>query len=116
MCFRNFRPPREFRCLLSPVRPRRSSRMPTRRELLALTSGAAVTAAAGLPVPAQAHSASRGSGWTAAWAAAPTTIPPTPPTVLANQTVRQIVHCSLGGDEIRVRVTNEFGAGPLRIG
>jgi lysophospholipase L1-like esterase len=90
--------------------------MPTRRELLALTSGAAVTAAAGLPVPAQAHSASRGSGWTATWAAAPTPIPPTPPTVLANQTVRQIVHCSLGGDEIRIRVTNEFGAGPLRIG
>ncbi|MCO8275817.1 SGNH/GDSL hydrolase family protein [Actinoplanes sp. TRM 88003] len=89
--------------------------MPTRRELLALTSGAAVTAAAGLPVPAQA-SPSRTDGWTATWAAAPTTIPPTPPTVLARQTVRQIVHTSLGGDEIRIRVTNEFGTGPLRLG
>nr|WP_221373772.1 SGNH/GDSL hydrolase family protein [Actinoplanes polyasparticus] len=89
--------------------------MPTRRELLALTSGAAVTAAAGLPAPAQAH-ASRTDGWTATWAAAPTTVPPTPSTVLANQTVRQIVHTSLGGDEIRIRVTNEFGNGPLRLG
>ncbi|WP_250008071.1 SGNH/GDSL hydrolase family protein [Actinoplanes sp. M2I2] len=92
--------------------------MPTRRELLALTSGAAVTAAAGLPASAQAAPAGA-DGWTATWAAAPTTIPPNPPTattVLANQTVRQIVHCSAGGDEIRIRVTNEFGNGPLRIG
>ncbi|MCM4075962.1 SGNH/GDSL hydrolase family protein [Paractinoplanes hotanensis] len=89
--------------------------MPTRRELLALTSGAAVTAAAGLPAPAHAHAWST-DGWTATWAAAPTTVPPTPPTVLASQTVRQIVHTSVGGDEIRIRVTNEFGNGPLRLG
>src|SRR5689334_19307489 len=108
MCFRNFRQPRGFR------RFEKELLMPTRRELLALTSGAAVTAAAGLPVPAQATV--RTDGWTATWAAAPTTIPPTPPTVLARQTVRQIVHTSLGGDEIRIRVTNEFGAGPLRLG
>ncbi|WP_250035474.1 SGNH/GDSL hydrolase family protein [Paractinoplanes maris] len=94
--------------------------MPTRRELLALTSGAAVTAAAGLPASAQAAAPHESNGhendWTATWAAAPTTIPPGSPTVLANQTVRQIVHCSAGGDEIRIRVTNEFGNGPLRIG
>ncbi len=99
--------------------------MPTRRELLALTSGAAVTAAAGLAAPAQAsapHDTTHqdgewiAPGWIATWAAAPTTVPPTPPTVLTAQTVRQIVHCSAGGDEIRIRVTNEFGQGPLRIG
>ncbi|MGK5685273.1 SGNH/GDSL hydrolase family protein [Actinoplanes sp. URMC 104] len=101
--------------------------MPTRRELL--TSGAAVTAAAaGLasPTPAQAgapQEAGRDSdgdyvapGWVATWAAAPTTIPPTTPTVLTAQTVRQIVHCSAGGDQVRIRVTNEFGNGPLRLG
>ncbi|MBU2664567.1 SGNH/GDSL hydrolase family protein [Actinoplanes bogorensis] len=92
--------------------------MPTRRELLALTSGAA----AGLALPnetqaAETQAASKDdSHWVATWAAAPTTIPPTTPTVLANQTVRHVVHCSAGGDEIRVRVTNEFGSGPLRIG
>ncbi|MBL7258959.1 SGNH/GDSL hydrolase family protein [Paractinoplanes lichenicola] len=99
--------------------------MPTRRELLALTSGAAVTAATGLAVPtsASAHQGDDGDwtvpGWIATWAAAPTTVPPNPPsapTVLANQTVRHVVHCSAGGDEIRIRVTNEFGQGPLRLG
>ncbi|MBM2619808.1 SGNH/GDSL hydrolase family protein [Actinoplanes sp. LDG1-06] len=98
--------------------------MPTRRELLAITSGAA----AGLAIPTAAyadagHQADDGEwtvpGWIATWAAAPTTIPPNPPaapTVLANQTVRHVVHCSAGGDEIRIRVTNEFGNGPLRLG
>jgi lysophospholipase L1-like esterase len=93
--------------------------MPTRRELLALTSGAAVTAATGLPTTAHAYPAEDRGDWVATWAAAPTTIPPNPPaapTVLAAQTVRQIVHCSAGGDELRVRVTNEFGNGPLRLG
>ena len=102
--------------------------MPTRRELLALTSGAAVTAAAaGLATPSAAQAASpepgrgpydgaRRPGWVATWAAAPTTIPPTPPTVLAAQTVRQIVHCSAGGPELRIRITNEFGTTPLRVG
>ncbi|GID28353.1 SGNH/GDSL hydrolase family protein [Paractinoplanes brasiliensis] len=103
--------------------------MPTRRELLALTSGAAVTAAAGLAAPTAAHAAGTAHqdgdgdwtipGWIATWAAAPTTIPPNPPSapiVLANQTVRHVVHCSAGGDEIRIRVTNEFGNGPLRLG
>ncbi|GAA0493587.1 hypothetical protein Ade02nite_21430 [Paractinoplanes deccanensis] len=98
--------------------------MPTRRELLALTSGAAVTAAAsGLAVPASASAASssphRGDDdldWVASWAAAPTTIPPTPPLVLTAQTVRQIVHLSAGGDELRIRITNEFGTTPLRVG
>ncbi|GAB2576628.1 hypothetical protein Aab01nite_12790 [Paractinoplanes abujensis] len=98
--------------------------MPTRRELLALTSGAAVTAATGLSAPAAA-SAQQGDddwtvpGWIATWAAAPTTVPPNPPsapTVLANQTVRHVVHCSAGGDELRIRITNEFGQGPLRLG
>ncbi|XVU20995.1 SGNH/GDSL hydrolase family protein [Actinoplanes sp. CA-054009] len=94
--------------------------MPTRRELLALTSGAAVTAAAsGLAVPTAAAAASFETGdydWVASWAAAPTTIPPTPPLVLAAQTVRHVVHLSAGGDELRVRVTNEFGTTPLRLG
>jgi lysophospholipase L1-like esterase len=87
--------------------------MPTRRELLALTSGAAVTAVVG--APAAAHAAGP-LGWVATWAAVPTTIPPTAPTVLAGQTVRHVVHCSLGGDEVRIRLTNEFGETALHVG
>ncbi|NMO55660.1 SGNH/GDSL hydrolase family protein [Actinoplanes sp. TBRC 11911] len=88
--------------------------MPTRRDLLAMTSGAVVGAAtAGVAVPASAHAT---GAWVATWAAAPTTIPPTPPLVLERQTVRHVVHCSAGGDEIRIRLSNEFGDTPLHVG
>jgi lysophospholipase L1-like esterase len=87
--------------------------MSTRREILALASGTAIAAAA-LPAPAQAHG--RADGWTATWAAAPTTIPPGTPLELADQTVRQVVHTSLGGDRLRIRLTNEFGTTPLHVG
>ena len=90
--------------------------MPTRRDLLAMTSGAAVAAAtAGAALPAPAH-ASGSRGWVATWAAVPTTVPPGTPAVLHDQTVRHVVHVSVGGDEVRVRLTNEFGATPLRVG
>ena len=90
--------------------------MSTRRELLALASGAAV--AATLPA-APARAAGRPGDsprWTGTWAAAPTTVPPGPPAVLENQTVRHVVHVSTGGDRLRVRLTNEFGEQPLVVG
>ena len=90
--------------------------MSTRRELLALASGAAVGAA--LPGTA-AQAAGRPADsprWTGTWAAAPTTVPPGPPTVLENQTVRHVVHVSTGGDRLRIRLTNEFGEQPLVVG
>jgi lysophospholipase L1-like esterase len=33
-----------------------------------------------------------------------------------NQTLREIVHTSVGGDEVRVRIANTFGSAPLVIG
>jgi lysophospholipase L1-like esterase len=41
-----------------------------------------------------------------------------PPTPLnfANQTLRQIVHTSIGGDRIRIVVSNAFGTSPLAVG
>ncbi len=85
--------------------------MSTRRQLLALSAGAAAAGAL-YESPAQAHA----TRWIASWAAVPTTIPPTPPLVLEDQTVRQVVHLSAGGDQVRIRLTNEFGDTPLRIG
>jgi lysophospholipase L1-like esterase len=42
---------------------------------------------------------------------------PTPATAtFSNQTVRQIVRISAGGDRIRIRFTNEYGSRPLLIG
>ncbi|WP_285688107.1 SGNH/GDSL hydrolase family protein [Actinoplanes sp. NBRC 103695] len=54
--------------------------------------------------------------WVATWAAPPTSIPPGEPRVLHDQTVRHVAHTSIGGDQLRVRLSNEFGAAPLRIG
>jgi lysophospholipase L1-like esterase len=59
--------------------------------------------------------------WVQTWGAAPQ--PPTPaqgpfpatPT-FANQTVRQVVRVSVGGNRLRLRLTNEYGAKPLAIG
>lgn len=42
--------------------------------------------------------------------------PPALPINFNNQTIREIVHVSLGGDRIRVVLSNEFGDAPLAIG
>lgn len=88
----------------------------TRRQLLALAAGSAAGAAtAGVAGPASAHPGGP-AGWVATWAAVPTTIPSRgTPTVLERQTVRHVAHCSTGGDELRIRLTNEFGETPLHV-
>jgi lysophospholipase L1-like esterase len=95
--------------------------MTSRRELLALASGAAVAAAVSPAGAAAAHGRpetepGRPPSEVGTWAAPPTTIPPTGLLTLHDQTVRHVVHVSTGGDRLRVRLTNEFGATPLRIG
>ena len=59
--------------------------------------------------------------WVQTWGAAP--LPPTPalgpfPATpsFANQTVRQVVRISAGGQKIRIRFSNEYGTKPLVIG
>jgi len=53
--------------------------------------------------------------WAAAWQASPE--PARAPLItLNNQTVRQVLRVSLGGTRFRVKLTNEFGETPLRIG
>ena len=88
----------------------------TRRALLALAGGAALGAAVAPGAAAVAAPRSGGAGWVGTWAAVPTTVPPAGPAVLEDQTVRHVVHTSIGGDELRIRLTNEFGETPLRIG
>src|SRR5918997_1255633 len=88
----------------------------TRRELLALAGGAALGAAAAPGAAAVAAPRHGAAGWVGTWAAVPTTVPPAGPAILENQTVRHVVHTSIGGDELRIRLTNEFGETPLRIG
>jgi lysophospholipase L1-like esterase len=63
--------------------------------------------------------AARGGGdWVTSWSASPQHA--MPGTVAAagfdNQTVREIIFTSVGGDPIRLELTNAFGASPLRVG
>jgi lysophospholipase L1-like esterase len=70
-----------------------------------------------LPLAAIAQPAA----WVGSWGASP--LPPSAATArfaatpaFANQTIRQIVRLSAGGDRVRLRLTNEYGTQPLRIG
>ena len=65
--------------------------------------------------------------WVGTWATAPVSVPSQPggqtqlgqqgsPPSVNNQTLRQIVHTSIGGDRVRVVLTNAFGTAPLGIG
>src|SRR6185503_13541186 len=56
--------------------------------------------------------------WVGTWAASPQLTEPRnlpPPPGLAHRTLRQIVRVSLGGSQLRVRFSNEFGNAPLTI-
>ena len=59
-----------------------------------------------------------GDNWVGTWAASPQIqIPGTTPIALpAGTTVRQIVRTSIGGSQVRVRLSNEIGTQPLVVG
>ncbi|QEV19185.1 SGNH/GDSL hydrolase family protein [Streptomyces alboniger] len=82
---------------------------------LALTAGAALTGAHASPAVQD-----RGPGWSAAWAAAPQR-----PSAgfdanwseagFDRQTLRQVVRVTEGGTRARIRLSNAYGASPLRV-
>ncbi len=78
------------------------------RPLLALlvSVGLAGTAAAQSTPPPAAH-------WVGSWGADPAL--PNGPEV-TNQTIRQVVRLSIGGNAVRIRISNELGTAPLVIG
>jgi len=55
------------------------------------------------------------SHWVGTWASSPQLADQPPPPPLADTTLRQIVHVSLGGTKIRVRFSNAFGKTALTI-
>lgn len=85
-----------------------------------------LTAAISLPLVSRANGddgdrdGQRGTHWVGTWTASPQA--PEPPIILAtpdqfdNQTIRQIVHISVGGSRMRVRLSNEYGRIPLVVG
>ena len=66
---------------------------------------------------AVAQNAATPGHWVSAWSAAvhtPRVFPGMPPLLsLQNQTLREIVRPTIGGDHLRVRISNEFGTEPL---
>lgn len=90
---------------------------PTRRQFL--IAGPALGAALAMPsLPgfAQTGPARR---WCATWGTAPAGPPPSstmPSYTYTNQTLRLVVRTSIGGSRVRIRVSNEMGSTPLRIG
>ena len=64
-------------------------------------------------VGAQTSPPSTAVHWVGSWGAAPAL--PNGPEV-TNQTIRQVVRLSMGGNAVRIRISNELGTGPLIIG
>jgi lysophospholipase L1-like esterase len=88
-----------------------------RRQLLALlaAAGLAVGVLTGAPASAapSAPSISSAHGWVGTWEAAPaqdTT------DSFTDTSIRNVVHISVGGAAVRIRLSNEFGTGPLVLG
>ena len=81
-----------------------------RRHALTLAIGIAAALCAS---PARADRDS--ARWTGTWSAAMQT-PLAPPVTFDHVTLRQIVHVSIGGRQIRVRLSNAQGTAPLVIG
>ena len=59
---------------------------------------------------------SGGEHWIGTWATAPQPALPGAIQTFRNQSVRLIVHTSVGGKKVRVKISNTFGAQPLLIG
>lgn len=69
------------------------------------------------PALAQAAQAWRADHWVASWGAAPAGPPlDSATTVYNNQTLRLIVHTSTAGSRVRIRLSNEMGSSPVRVG
>jgi lysophospholipase L1-like esterase len=83
---------------------------------LLLALAACATPQSQAPQPVAPHR------WFATWTASPYDAPPRPPRDsvdrtprLYDQTLRLIVRTSIGGDDVRIRLSNEYGDRPLMI-
>ena len=58
-----------------------------------------------------------GTCWVGTWATAvePTTLKDMPAFSLANRSIRQVVHVSLGGSELRLQLSNVYSSVPVEI-
>ena len=72
-------------------------------------------------LPAQQLTQGAATHWVATWAASPSIQNPDPAAMrtrtleFVNQTVREIVHTSIGGDTVRIKLSNVFGAQAVNV-
>ncbi|MEP9385031.1 SGNH/GDSL hydrolase family protein [Nocardioides sp. KR10-350] len=83
--------------------------------VLAGLAGPALAGPAHVAAPDAATQAASGSGWVGTWSTA--TVQPggsgLSHTGFTDQTIRNVVHTSVGGDRVRLRFSNVFGTTPL---
>jgi len=106
------------------MKPFLPSLLPTLRSTTRRRRGflaAILLAAAGMSLPQLPAIAQSGpwsaEQWVGTWGTAPAGPPLAAQTQsFSNQTLRLIVHTSIGGPRVRIRISNELGTTPLRIG
>src|ERR1700733_13136696 len=96
------------------------------RRLGVAIGGAALLAGMLVLLPRASSAAASGSspalssGWVASWAASPMAasniVSSTAYAEFSNQTVRNVIYTSVGGDELQVQLSNTFGATALTVG
>lgn len=92
---------------------------PVRRRAVLTGAAAAAVAAAGASRAAAApadHPGGPPRPRVGTWATGPTAVPTSAVTHFEDQTLRQVVHASIGGGAIQVRLSNEFGPTALHVG
>jgi lysophospholipase L1-like esterase len=73
--------------------------------------------ASGVPEPVPSAQVDRDARqWIGTWATAAQPFLPKSLQVFRNQTLRLIVHTSIGGAKVRIKISNTYGDGPLEIG
>jgi lysophospholipase L1-like esterase len=77
-------------------------------------AAATLLAVAGLAPASVASDASGAAHWVGTWSASPQAA--STPVELDRQTLRQIVRVSIGGNRLRVRLSNAYGTSPLLVG
>ena len=94
--------------------PTTSQRPAFGRRLLLCAAATMIVILAGAP-DSYADDNDRGDG-VQSWAVGHTTHLPAMTAQYNNQTILEIVHTSVGGNQVRVRISNTFGSAPLVIG
>jgi len=98
----------------SHATPQAAARWPQRRALVAAAATVLAVAVVALAPTVVASNRHEDTQWVGTWAASPQ--PVAAPIQISGQTIRQIVHTSIGGGRVRVRFSNAYGTSPLLIG